>query len=222
MRVVIKLSGSLFDSNISEIVKLANLIKKLVLDGVKLVLVAGGGSEARKFIERGRSLGLDESTLDEMGICIARLNAMLMIGSLGEIAYPNVPTTLEELSSAFETGKVVVLGGLHPGQSTNAVAALVAERIKADLFINATDVEGVFDKDPNLYPDAKLLSEIKLKELEEILRNKSARAGTYELLDPVALRILERSKLNCLIVKCTPEIIEKAIKGENVGTKIVI
>ena len=219
---MIKLSGSLFDSEISEIVKLASLIKKFVQDGVSLVLVAEGGREARKFIERGRLLGLDESTLDEMGICIARLNAMLLIGGLGEMAYPKVPTTLEELSSAFETGKVVVLGGLHPGQSTNAVAALAAERIKADLFINATDVEGVFDKDPNLYPDAKLLPEIRLEELEEILRNKSARAGAYELLDPVALRILGRSKLKCLIVKCKPEIIEKAIKGEKVGTKVVV
>lgn len=222
MKVVIKLSGSLFDSDVSEIVRLANLIKKLAQDGIRLVLVAGGGNEARKFIERGRFLGLDESTLDDMGIQVARLNAMLIIGGLGEVAYPNVPTTLKELSSAFETGKVIVLGGLHPGQSTNAVAALVAERIGADLFINATDVEGVYDKDPNLYPDAKLLSEIRLKELEKILRDKSARAGTYELLDPIALRILERSKLNCIIIKCTPEMIEKAIKGKKVGTKIVV
>lgn len=222
MKIVIKVSGSIFDSEIHEIIKLANLIKRLVQSGIGIVLVTGGGAEARKFIEKGRSLGLDESTLDEMGIQITRLNAMLMIGSLGEFAYPTVPITLAEVSDAFRSGKVVVLGGLHPGQSTNAVAALVAERIKADLFINATSVEGVYDKDPNLYPDAKLFSKIEIGELEKILRDKSIMAGAYELLDPLALRIIKRSKLKCVIVKCTPEMIEKAIKGEEVGTRIMV
>ena len=220
--MVIKLSGSLFDSDILEITKLSELIKKLVREGVRFVLVAGGGAEARKFIKRGRRLGLDESTLDEIGIQVARLNAMLLIGGLGDLAYPSVPTTLEELTLAFETGKVVVLGGLHPGQSTNAVAALAAERVKADLFINATDVDGVYDRDPDLYPSAKLLSEIDLKELKRILGRTSTKAGTYELLDPIALRIIERSKLKCIIVRCKADIIEKAIKGEKVGTVVVI
>ena len=221
-KVVIKLSGSVFDDAVENLNRLSKLIYKLHDEGYKIVLVTGGGKEARKFIEIGRVLGMDEAGLDEVGIEVSRLNARLVIASLRELGYPHVPRTLDEVVKASITDRVIVLGGLHPGQSTNAVAAIVAERLHADMYLNTTDVEGVYDKDPRTYSDARLVKRITTKELEGLLRTYPAKAGTYELLDPVALRIIERSKIRCLVMKYDIELIEKAIKGENVGTLVEV
>lgn len=83
-----------------------------------------------------------------MGIEISRLNAMLLSAAIGDSVYPVIPSNLEEISIACQSGKIVVSGGLHPGQSTNATAALICEKIKADRFLNATDVDGIYDSDP--------------------------------------------------------------------------
>jgi uridylate kinase len=221
-KVVIKLSGSVFDNVIENLNSLSKLIHKLYNEGYKIILVTGGGKEARKFIEIGRALGMDEAGLDEVGIEVSRLNARLVIASLGDLGYPYVPRSLDEVIKAFVTDRVVVLGGLYPGQSTNAVAAIVAEKLHADVYLNTTDVEGVYDKDPRTHPDAKLIKRITIKELENLLRVYSVKAGTYELLDPIALRIIERSKIRCLVMKYDTELIEKAIKGEIVGTLVEV
>lgn len=223
MKVTIKLSGSLFNNSFRKIKKLSMVITRLYRnEGIRFALIAGGGKIARTYINLGRRLGMDESSLDELGIAITRLNARLIIAGLKDIAYPKVPSSLEELDLAFSTGKVVVMGGLYPGQSTNAVAALAAERIKSDLFLNTTDVDGIYDKDPNIYPDAKLFKQIRIEELKKLLEDKTFAAGTYELLDPISVRVIERSKIKCLVLKCDPNLIEKAIKMGNVGTTIVI
>ena len=114
--------------------------------GVQPVVVSGGGIIARHYVNLARSLGSDESSLDIMGIEISRLNAMLLSAALGDSVYPVIPSSLEEISIACESGKIIVSGGLHPGQSTeNATAALICEKIKADRFLNATDVDGIYD-----------------------------------------------------------------------------
>ena len=223
MKVTIKLSGSLFNNPFREIRRLSRVITRLYRnEGIRFALVAGGGKIARTYISLGRKLGMDESSLDELGIAVTRLNARLIIAGLRDIAYPKVPSSLEELDLAFSTGKVVVMGGLYPGQSTNAVAALVAERIKSDLFLNTTNVEGIYDKDPSIYPNAKLFKQIGVEELKELLKDKAFVAGTYELLDPISVRVIERSKIKCIVLKYDPSLIEKAIKMGNVGTTIVV
>ena len=186
------------------------------------VVIAGGGNIARHYIFHARSSGADESTLDELGIEISRLNAKLLIYTLKNKAYPHPPTTLQEVKHAVDDGLIVITGGLHPGQSTNGTAALIAEKIRAELFLNATDVDGVYDMDPNKYKRAKKFKRIELKNLKNILVHEDSIAGGYDLMDIVALKIIERSKINTRIIKADIKIIEKAIKGGNVGTKIVL
>ncbi|MEM0374575.1 MAG: UMP kinase, partial [Sulfolobales archaeon] len=130
-----------------------------------------------------------------------RLNAYLLTYYLYELTPKKVPETLEEFLVLWSLGKVVIAGGFQPGQSTNAVSALIAESISADLLINLTNVEGVYDKDPKKYTDAKLLEYVYYDELERILEeNQSYLAGAYELLDPLSIKILKRSKIKALIV----------------------
>lgn len=223
-RIVIKLSGSLFkwDTKVSDLKDIIQFCKELKAKGIQLILVAGGGEIARHYISLGRSLGADETSLDEMGICISRLNAFLLINSLKDLCYPIVPKTLDEIAQSVESGKIVIVGGLHPGHSTNATAALIAERVGAKLFINATDVDGVYTADPKVHKDAKRLKRVTIKKLTEILMKGKMNAGAYDLIDLVALKIIERSKIPTKIVKCSIPDLMDAIEGKEVGTTIQI
>ena len=186
------------------------------------IIIAGGGNIARHYINHARTSGADESTLDELGIEISRLNAKLLIYALNNKAYSHPPTTLQEARHAVDDGLIVVAGGLHPGQSTNGTAALIAEKVKAEQFLNATDVDGVYDMDPNKFKKAKKFKRIELKNLKNMLVHEDSVAGGYDLMDIVALKIIERSKIKTRILKASPKIIEKAIKGGNLGTEIII
>jgi len=221
---VIKISGSTFywnevDKNLPPLLR---LFKDLAASGERLVLVAGGGETARRYIAAGRKLGVDESMLDDLGLRAARLNAELLVGGLGDMAFPTVPENMDQAAEAFGTGKIVVVGGFHPGHSTNAVAALLAERLHANLFVNATDVDGVYTADPNKDGRAKKLDRVSTTELRKMFGDGEMRAGTYELLDLLAVNIIERSKMETVIVKCEPSSINKAIKGEPIGTLVVV
>ncbi|HKW04948.1 MAG TPA: UMP kinase, partial [Nitrososphaerales archaeon] len=149
--LVIKLSGSLFFSPQFE--KLARVLRTNASSKLSMVLVAGGGKAARRYIKAGARLYADQSSLDEIGIAISRLNAEILRQALGKRAVDFVPRSLWEIADSvrFNKNRIVVCGGLHPGQSTNAVAALVAEKTRASWLINATDVDRVYDKDPNRF-----------------------------------------------------------------------
>ena len=221
-RIVIKLSGRIFSmDNVKMLKDYASFLVK-ISKIYQPVVVAGGGNIARHYITHARSSGADESTLDELGIEISRLNAKLLIYALKNKAYSHPPTTLQEVRHAVDDGLIVVTGGLHPGQSTNGTAALIAEKIDAEQFLNATDVDGVYDKDPNKFKNAKKFKRIELKNLKNMLVHEDSIAGGYDLMDIVALKIIERSKIKTRILKADIKTLEKAIKGVDVGTEIVL
>ena len=120
-RVEIKLSGSIFgsDANSRSIKKYGMMIADLNKH-VQPVVIAGGGNIARHYIGLARELGSDEASLDLLGIEVSRLNANLLLHSVRSYVYPKIPTNLEEVSIAAETGEPVISGGLHPGQSTRS------------------------------------------------------------------------------------------------------
>ena len=221
-RIVIKLSGQVFGMERTKELKdyAAFFVKQSKI--CQPVLVAGGGKIARYFINHARSSGADESTLDELGIEISRLNAKLLIYALKNKAYPHPPTNLTEVKQAIDSGLIVVTGGLHPGQSTNGTAALIAEKINASVFLNATDVDGIYDSDPNKNKKAKKFKRIELKNLRSLLVHENSMAGGYDLMDIVALKVIERSKIKTKIIKSDIKTIEKAIKGLPTGTEIII
>ena len=221
MRIVVKVGGLVFSNGLSAetISEYAKVLSKLHDEGHRLVAVAGGGEEARRYIKAARELGASEYACDILGLETARLNAMLLIAALRDDAYPVPPETIQELEVAFQSGKVVVIGGIVPGQSTNAVAALSAEAIGADLLVNATNVEGVYTSDPSKDPSAKKLNEVETEELLRIVMGGRMGAGSYELFDPVAIKVVERSRIPTRIIDGrVPENIEKAVRGEPTGT----
>lgn len=221
-RVVIKLSGSIFsqDTNYAKIKKYAEMLSD-ISNRVQPIVIAGGGKVARHYINLARNLGSDEANLDIIGIEVSRLNAKLLITALGDQAYSQVPKNLEEVAIAVDSSKIVIAGGLHPGQSTNATSALIAETSKASSFVNATDVDGIYDSDPNTNTKARLFKEITVNECMEILRVESAMAGTYDLMDIIALKVIERSKIPTRVVRSDTSDIRDAVDGKDIGTKII-
>ena len=220
--IVIKFSGKVFGvENIKILKDYARFLVKLSKTHQPIV-IAGGGKIARHFISHARSSGADESTLDELGIEISRLNAKLLIYALKDKAYPHPPTSLKEAKNAVDSGLIVVAGGLHPGQSTNGTAALIAEKVKAVQFLNATDVKGIYDSDPNKSKKAKLFKTIELKKLRGMLVKEDSVAGGYDLMDIVALKIIERSKIKTRVIQSDIKTLEKAVKGLAVGTEILL
>lgn len=223
MRIVVKVGGHAFPSKIEfrQITSYAKTLKKLKKMGHKIVAVTGGGKNARKYIEIARKLKATEGVCDLLGIEVSRINARLLIICLGDEAYPEPVRSIEELKKVFEIGKIIVLGGLQPGQSTNSVASLSAEAIKADLFINATDVDGVYTADPKTDKTAKKMNEITTDALLKLVIKEKLLAGGYSLFDPVAVKIIERSKIPTRIIDGRqPENIERVVKGEALGTLI--
>src|SRR5437016_10049930 len=146
MKAVVKLGGALFkrDPDVDALMSMGKVLSGFAGEGNQLVTVAGGGQNARVYIDVARKLGADESTSDLLGITVTRANAELFRLALGSVAVTKIPTMLSELIHYVSPGKVVVIGGLQPGQSTNAVAALAAEITHADFLVNATDVQGFY------------------------------------------------------------------------------
>lgn len=225
-KIVLKLSGSTFFSD--SFTSISKEISKVVSSNAEilLVIVAGGGANARSYIKLGADLGLDHASLDEIGIAITRLNAQAFIDSLGRLTAPQVPESLSELMdllnlySVSRKQRIYVCGGFHPGQSTNAVGALIAEKLGAR-FVNATDVEGVHERDPKVYKDSRLLKSVTPRVLSRILEEGSMAAGGYDLMDPVALGIISRSRIPTQIVLCQADVLSDVLTGRGQhGTSI--
>jgi uridylate kinase len=223
LKAVLKLGSVVFDSELSgkKICSYANVIREFSKKN-RLVVVTGGGSNARKYIAAARELGASEFVCDQIGIHVSRLNARLLAAALGESAFPKMPESSDELMESMGSELIIVMGGLQPGQSTNAVTALAAEAISADLIVNATKVDGAYTADPRKDPKARKLDQVTPDELMQILSMEGFKAGEYDLMDPLALRIIKRSKIPAIIVDGRdPSNIEKALSGKRVGTKIV-
>ncbi len=225
MRIVLKIGGSILYADkgtiaIEVIKKYVDIIRKLVKQEHQLGIVVGGGKAARMYISAVRELGASESICDDFGIQAARLNAKVLAEALGDLAYPKIATTVEELEQYATSGRIVLMGGLTPGHSTNAVAAIMAETLKAEMLLNATNIDGVYDRPPE-EQGAQKYDEISGEEFEKLMEKSGSKAGSYELFDMVAVDIIRRSHIKTIIFDGTePENILKIIAGKKVGTII--
>ncbi len=216
-RVVIKLTGKLFSpENVRVLMEIAEIVIEYKKRGLRMAVVVGGGETARRYISMASEAGVSLGWQDILGIGASRLNAMLFSSLLGDYAYYPVPTRIEEFIHAWNLDKIAVGGGLQPGQSNNAVAASLAELLNAELLINATTVDGVYDRDPRTDPNARLLKELTVKELKNVL-SQSYTPGKYELLDPIAISIIERAKLSVVFINAfKPYMLKSVLSGERI------
>ncbi|NYB51221.1 MAG: UMP kinase [Methanobacteriaceae archaeon] len=222
MRIVITVGGSIIikDHHYKRFQDYARVLQELAREH-QIMVVVGGGKTARDYIGIARDLGASEAMCDDLGIEVTRLNARLLITALGEDAYPRVPHNFAEALEFSTSGRMVVMGGTEPAHSTDAVGSILAEFVDADILLNATSVDGLYDKDPHKHPDATMIPEITPREMLETLADSQMKAGTYEFLDKTAIQIIDRSNIKTVIFNGeNPENLKKAIKGE-IGTLIV-
>jgi uridylate kinase len=227
-KIVISLGGSIL---IPEIGK--NRIRQYVpvlreiAGRHQLFVVVGGGGEARRYIEAARALGIDEGTADEVGILVTRLNATMLVAAMGDAAYPKVAESHSEAKKFAEHKKCVVMGGITPGQTTDAVAAVLAERVRAYVFINVTSVDGIYSADPKKEPSAVRYEHLTPRQLLEIVGKVQMTAGLNTVLDVIAARVVERSGIPLVVLDGTdPENLRSAVmtgryKGSVVAQKKV-
>lgn len=225
-KIVLKFGGSvLYKENmlleVDKIKEIITIINTLHDNGNKIAIVVGGGKLARVIIQASDVLGHVNTFKDMLAVESTRIHALLIIASLKDKAYLLVPRSFEEVSKALSSGKIVVTGGLQPGQSTNAVSALIAEYWGADLLINLTNVDKVYDKDPKKHPDAKPLDTMTTEEFMNIITKQNEEPGKYNLFDRVGCEIVRRSNIKLIVTNgSNPNNILKAVKGETVGTII--
>jgi uridylate kinase len=223
MKLVIRIGGSVVASpfNPELINAYAELLLNLKQKGHHVAVVVGGGSLSRELITIAKAMGLEETAQDEVAISVSRLAAQLMLLKLDRESTLSVPVTVEDAAKRVEKDGIAVMGGLKPGMTTDTVAALVAERIHADLLVKATDVDGVFDKDPKKHVDAKKFNKLRYDELPEIFEKKRHEAGIHQVIDPEAIKILKKARVKTIVVNgCRPENVLMAVQGKEVGTVI--
>jgi len=223
MRLVVRIGGSVVASpvNTELMSKYADLIKTVKTQGHEVAVVLGGGALAREFIKIAKELGLEMQAQDEIAISCSRLFAQLFLKKLGDMGCSKVAITLDDAQACLAEGKIVVMGGLKPGITTDAVAALAAERINADLLVKSTDQEGVYTKDPRTNKDAVKLDNLTFDDFSKIFEGSVHKAGIHQIIDPEAIKVLKRHRLKLIVVNgFKPENVLAAIEGKNVGTII--
>jgi uridylate kinase len=223
MRVVLRIGGSVVASpvNTDLMSKYAEIVQTLKGRGHEVGVVVGGGSLAREFIGIAKKLGLEEQAQDEVAISVSRLFAQLFLKKLGGVSCGKVALTLDDAAECLSTGKVLVMGGLKPGITTDAVAALVAERVNADLLVKGTNQDGVYNKDPRKHADAVKLDRLSFDELSSVFSESKHKAGMHQIIDPEAVKVLKRERVRLVVVNgFKPENILAAVDGESVGTVI--
>jgi uridylate kinase len=221
--IVISIGGSVIlseEADVSFLRKLASLLKKISKQ-YKIFIIVGGGKIARDYIKLGRELDFDEKTLDSIGIDITRVNAALFANIINE-SNKKIPCSTDEAEAM--DNPIVVMGGTTPGHSTDMVGAELAEKVGADLFIIATNVDGIYDKDPNKYDDAKQLEKVKIDDLIKNYGTSWESAGKNMVIDGPALEIMKRAKLLTYVVNGKRlDQLENAITGRSFdGTKILV
>jgi len=201
--VVVSIGGSVLvtgDGDGPFLERLAAMLRRLG-GRFPLAVTVGGGRTAREYIRLGRELGLTEVELDEIGIDVTRLHARLLAAAIGPPAPAHPPETVRAAVAALVHASPVVLGGTEPGHTTDGVAALLAVRLRARRLVNATDVPGVFDRDPRSDPAARRLDRLDWKAFQAMVhRGAPGEAGQNFLFDRLGADLLARASIPLAVV----------------------
>ena len=225
-RVMLKISGEAlsgangFGFDFEVVGRIAREVKTLVDMGVEVGLVVGGGN-----IWRGRTgEGMDRTTADHMGMLATCINALALQDALEGIGVmTRVQTAIEmkEIAEPFirrravrhlEKGRVVIFGAGsgNPYFSTDTAAALRAAEIEADVILLAKNVDGVYDKDPNKFADAKKYDKLTYMEVIE---------QGLQVMDTTATTLCMDNNIPILVFGISEEgNIKKVMGGQKIGT----
>src|SRR5438876_3630764 len=230
-RIVLKLSGEAMQErggreNISTTVvrEIAERIKEVRDLDVQVSVVIGGGNIWRGLSASQR--GMDRTTADYMGMLATVINALALRSALDHMGVEtrvqsaidmrNVaePFILGRAIRHLELGRVVIFaaGTGNPYFSTDTTAALRASEIRADVILKATKVDGVYDRDPNKYPDARRFDQLTFSE---------ALAKRLQIMDSTAFSLCMDNKIPIVVLNMNnPTNIPNDVLVRKVGTLV--
>lgn len=224
-KIVIKLTGHLFKCSSVDpsLYELTDFIKKDFQNNNRIYyVVVGGGEYSRLLIENLRKQGVNEYLLDQIGIEVTRVHAHFILNLLRPHVHEKVPHTIEEAAKLARNKPLnLVMGGVRPGFSTNAVSVMLAKAVGAELLITMSRSGGLYTDDPQVNPDASLIKTIHINEIENYLDFKKEKAGSYPLLDKVSIQLLKKYKINTYITSPSINNIKQILEGKNPGTQII-
>ncbi|HJJ27028.1 MAG TPA: UMP kinase [Methanocorpusculum sp.] len=223
-RVVAAVGGSVLVPSLEEhrLKEWADTLIRLSEKGIQVFVVVGGGGEARRYINACRDIALDEASSDEIGIMVTRINAALLIGALKEYAYPRAAESYLQAKEFAVSGKIVVMGGVTPGQTTDAVGAVLAEETNSSMMLDLTAVDGIYTADPKRDLSAKKFDTMTPAELISLIMKEKMNAGSNMIIDLVAAKVTERSGVPLVVIDGRdPKILEDALlDGKFSGTVV--
>lgn len=192
--VVLSVGGSLLNQGKPD-AKYAEGLKKILVQWKgKAGLVVGGGKPARDEAARIRAEGGGEYGADEAAIKITHLNAKFLAKEIGKEA--GFASDFDSAAKVLAKKKFVCMGGTIPGITTDADAALLAEKVKAVRIVNLSNVHGVYDSNPKTNPNAKKFDVMTHAQLSELAARSDLRlAGTHFVFDLLACKLAGRSNI---------------------------
>ena len=225
-RILLKLSGEALSSSkdngidFERVIKIAKEVKDCLDMGFSIAIVVGGGNfwrgKANNFMER--------QTSDYIGMLATTMNALALQDAFRQIDVPvRVETAIEMRKVAefyirekcekhLEKGRVVIFGcGTgNPFFSTDTAAALRAAEINADILVKATNVDGIYDKDPKKYKDAKLIKETTYN---EVLNKK------LKVMDLTAITLCMEEAIPIIVFNINkPGMLKQALITDDIGS----
>jgi uridylate kinase len=227
-RVLLKLSGEALMGNLGygidpEIVQeIAAEVAEVVSDGVQMAIVVGGGNIFRGL--KASAAGMDRATADYIGMIATVMNAMTLQDALERMGVPTRVQTaiaMQEVAEPYirrrairhlEKKRVVIFGAGsgNPFFTTDTTAALRAAEIDAEVIFKATKVDGIYDSDPKLNPNARRY---------QSLTYSHVLAHDLRVMDSTAIALCKENNIPIMVFDLTGRgNIHRAVKGESVGT----
>jgi uridylate kinase len=220
MKAVLRIGGSVMGSppSASVVDSYGKVISDLNYEGHSVGVVVGGGQVSRDYIRSASEMGLSPFQQDTIAIHASRLNARLVAMKLGGVS--SVPTSIDGMLQRLARNRIAVMGGLRPGITTDTVAAIVAQRWRADILVKASDQNGIYTADPRVNKKAKKLDRITYEKMKELLGGEH-RPGIHSIVDPVAVGHLLESRVRLVVLNGRdPRGVLKAVHGEKIGTLV--
>ena len=220
MKIVLSLGGSLlFNKKGIDADYLKKVVRLLASSRERIAFSVGGGLMARQYVEAGKQLNASNFELDEIAMQIVKANSRLVSSSSEKLMF--FEDYEEAYASFLREGKVIVLGVGTPGQTSDATSALFAEEVNADKWINLSNVDAIYTRDPKKFKTAKKIKKMTHEKLVELAEKHDKRSPRENfIIDVLAAKILARSNIEAHFVngKKLGEV-KKAIQGkEHDGT----
>ena len=188
----------------------------------KFVVECGGGFVAREYITILKEEHKSKKQQSLAGIDVTRMNAKIMMQLFGNYSNKELPKSMNQIKNLLEKKDIVFCGALRyaPNQTSDSTAAKIASYFKTE-FVNLTNFDGLYTKNPSKNKDARFISSISWKDFEKIALKSKYSPGQHFVLDQNASKIIKKHKIKTYILGKSIENIKKFLNRKKfIGTVI--